>query len=237
MFLPGFMCDGRLFDAQKRALEVAGFVCVDGSLTQADTVEGLAHALLNEAPERFAVIGLSMGGIVALELVRQAPERVSHLALLNTTDRADRAGETRIAQLSRVHKGELDLVLREELKPTYMHPANRTPERLDLLARMAMDLGDEVFEHQTHALMHRRAYTDLLPYVASPTLVLTGEDDAVCPPSLHEEMALAIPGAKECILERCGHLSTLEQPEAVNDALLALLACEARPETSTLQTT
>ena len=209
---------------------------MDGSLTQADTVEGLAHALLKEAPERFTVIGLSMGGIVALELVRQAPERVSNLALLNSTHRADRAGKSRRAQLSRVHKGELELVLREELKPTYMHPANRTPERLNLLARMANDLGDAVFERQTFALMHRRAYTDLLPKIACPTLVLTGLDDVVCPPALHEELAHAIPGAQLRCLERCGHLSTLEQPDAVNDALLALLAREARLETSLLQT-
>lgn len=234
IFLPGFMCDGRLFEAQKRALEAAGHTCFDGSLTGADTLEDLAAALLEKAPDNFAVIGLSMGGIVALELMRQAPQRVSRLALLNTTHRADRAGEKRIAQLARVQRGELDLVLREELKPTYMHPANRTPERLDLLARMANELGDKVFKRQTRALMYRRSYTDLLPKIGCPTMVLTGLDDSVCPPSLHEEMARAIPNAQKVILQQCGHLSTIEQPEAVSEALLTLLERETRSETSQL---
>ena len=230
------MCDGRLFEAQKRALEVAGHACFDGSLTGADTVEGLAAALLDKAPDDFAVVGLSMGGIVAFELYRQAPDRVTHLALLNTTHRADRAGQQRMAQLERVRRGELDLVLREELKPTYMHPANRTPARLDLLARMAQDLGDGVFEQQTKALRYRRAYTDLMPEISCPTLVLTGEDDTVCPPAIHDEMARAIRPARKRIVATCGHLSPIERPEEVNQALLELLSSEIRSPNPLFQT-
>ena len=224
IFLPGFMCDGRLFDAQKRALEVHGHACMDGVLTSAETIEGLAAAVLHTAPETFAVIGLSMGGIVALELVRQAPQRISHIALLNTTHRADRARAKRMAQLERVNRGELSLVLRDELKPIYMHPSNRLPDRLELLSRMAEALGERVFERQTKALMQRSAYTETLADIACPSLVLTGEDDTVCPPDLHHEIAEAIPEARLTLIPQCGHLSTLERPDIVSEALLDLLA-------------
>lgn len=230
------MCDGRLFDAQKRALERKGLTCFDSALTADDTVEKLAARLLSDVPEDFALVGLSMGGIVALELIRQAPERVTHLALLNTTHRADQSGERRNAQLERVRRGELDLVLRDELKPIYMHPANRLKARLDLLAHMAEELGEATFERQAKALMQRRAYTDLLPSIECPTLVLTGEDDAVCPPALHQEMANSIPGARLVLIPQCGHLSTLEQPEAVNLALLELLSSEAHSPAGLLPT-
>ncbi|MEL6486373.1 MAG: alpha/beta fold hydrolase [Pseudomonadota bacterium] len=232
ILLPGFMCDGRLFDAQKRAFEADGYKCLDGRLTGAETVQELAASILASAPRVFAAIGLSMGGIVALEMARLAPDRISHLALLNTTHRADRAGKQRTAQLERVRHGELDLVLRDELKPTYMHPANRLAARLDLLARMADDLGEDVFEQQTHALMDRRSYTQGLSHIRCPTLIMTGEQDAICPPDLHREMASAIPDARLHVIPQCGHLSALEQPKVVSDALLALLAREARPATS-----
>ncbi|MEO1220301.1 MAG: alpha/beta fold hydrolase, partial [Pseudomonadota bacterium] len=166
---------------------------------------------------------LSMGGIVALEMHRQAPHRISHLALLNTTYHADKAGPTRLKQLERVRQGELDLVLRDELKPNYMHPDNRSQERFDLLAQMAGALGEEVFERQTRALMHRECYADQLGRIDCPTLVLTGADDEVCPPELHCEMAKRISGSKLQIVPQCGHLSALEQPDAVTSALLALV--------------
>jgi pimeloyl-ACP methyl ester carboxylesterase len=222
IFLPGFMCDGRLFSAQQGALETAGHSCSSGDLASGETIEELAANVLAIAPERFVPIGLSMGGIIALEIVRQAPERVSHLALLNTTYRADKAGPQRIAQIDRVRQGELDLVLSEELKPTYMHPDNRTAERLALLADMGATLGDAVFERQSRALMARRSYAETLSEISCPTLVLAGAQDKVCAVGLHRDIAAAIPGACLKIVQRCGHLSTLEQPAAVTRALLDL---------------
>ncbi|GMN02865.1 alpha/beta fold hydrolase [Erythrobacter sp. MTPC3] len=236
VFLPGFMCDDRLFAAVSQALSRAGQTCLSGDLSSHDTIKALATATLDISPRSFALVGLSMGGIVALEMHRQAPERISHLALLNTTYRADRAGPTRLKQLERVRQGELDLVLRDELKPNYMHPDNRSQERLDLLARMAGTLGEEVFERQTRALMQRENYADQLGRIDCPTLVLTGADDEVCPPEVHCEMAKRISGSELQIVPQCGHLSALEQPDAVTSALLALVGSQVCSDTPLPQT-
>ena len=226
------MCDDRLFAAVSEGLSRAGHSASGGDLSSQDTVKALATSILKSSPESFALVGLSMGGIVALEMHRQAPERINHLALLNTTYRADRAGATRLKQLERVRLGELDLVLRDELKPNYLHPDNRSQERLDLLAHMASSLGEEVFERQTHALMNRESYADQLGRIDCPTLVLTGSHDEVCAPDLHREMAKRIGGAQLQIVPQCGHLSALEQPGAVTSALLALLESQARLDTT-----
>lgn len=223
VFLPGFMCHGQLFSVQIEALRALGHDCSVADLTQSTTIVDLARSVLSEAPEYFVPVGLSMGGIVALELCAQAPQRISHLALLNTTFKADRASTQRRAQLDRVRRGEMDLVLRDELKPTYMHPANRNPQTLDLLAAMTADLGEAVFERQTQALMTRENYASVLPHITCPVLVLTGESDRLCPPDLHREMATAIPKARLTIVPQCGHLSALERPDIVTAALRDLI--------------
>lgn len=223
------MCEERLFGAQFAALREAGHRCAGGDLTSCDSIGALASEILEHAPKRFVAVGLSMGGIVALEIIRQAPERVSHLALLNTTYRSDRIAVQRIEQIERVQSGELDLVLRDELKPRYMSPSNRTPDRLELLSEMARDLGETVFARQSHALMNRRSYRELLSEIACPTLVLTGANDAICPPELHREMAEEIPDASLEIVEDCGHLSPLERPKAVTTALIKLVAPASSP--------
>ena len=223
VFLPGFMCDARLFAPQIDALRARGVDCTVGDITRAGTIERMAKQVAADAPDRFALAGLSMGGIVALEIYKQAPHRVTHLALLNTTARSDAAGLARKKQLGRVAAGDLDMVLREELKPQYLAPENRTPERLALLEQMGVDLGEDVFCRQTMALTLRQAYLDVAESVLCPTLVIAGAEDRVCPVDRHEEIEARIGGAGLLILERCGHISTLEQPDQVNRALLALL--------------
>ncbi|MEM9669205.1 MAG: alpha/beta fold hydrolase [Pseudomonadota bacterium] len=223
VFLPGFMCDYRLFSAQTRALMADGFDCRYGDITNGLSLKSIAKSILRKAPKRFACVGLSMGGLIALELYKQAPERISHLALLNTTARADAAGEARKNQLKRVASGNLDLVLREELKPQYLHPENHTAERLRLLETMGRDLGAHVFCSQTMALSTRESYLDDLPSIACPTLVVGGAEDTVCPPDRHIEISSCIDNADLRILEKCGHLSVLEQPERVTEALINLL--------------
>jgi pimeloyl-ACP methyl ester carboxylesterase len=218
------MCDQRLFAPQIEALTRAGLNCEVGDLQHDCTIEGMAALVLRRAPRRFALAGLSMGGIVALEVYRQAPDRISHLALLNTTARADAAGAIRKKQLSRVAKGELELVLREELKPQYLAPANRTPERLRILESMGTRLGSDVFCRQTIALIGRRNYFDVLEHIACPTLLLAGALDTVCPVDRHEEISARIVDCRFEILENCGHISTLEQPERVNAALISLMS-------------
>lgn len=223
VFLPGFMCDHRLFSAQETALRKAGFDCLHGDLSVGISIKRIAEQILRYAPKRFAVAGLSMGGLVAFELYRLAPHRITHMALLNTTARADTAGKARKTQLKRVAAGELDLVLREELKPQYLHPANRTPDRLQLLENMGSELGKHVFCSQTIALASRSSYLDLLARIDCPTAIIAGADDTVCPLDRHQEIASGISRSQLHILERCGHISTLEQPDEINTILLALL--------------
>ncbi|MEM6410375.1 MAG: alpha/beta hydrolase [Pseudomonadota bacterium] len=224
LFIPGFMCDHRLFTHQSAALSDAGYDCRHADLSRGLSLENIAKKVLEKAPKRFAAVGLSMGGLVAFELYRQAPERITHLALLNTTARPDAAGEARKNQLRRVASGDLDLVLKEDLKPQYLHPQNRGKDTLELLEDMGRHLGEHVFCSQTMALACRRSYCNLLDRIVCPTIVIAGADDTVCPVNRHEEIASRISGADLHILEDCGHLSTLEKSEKVNDALLALLA-------------
>ncbi|WP_373006677.1 alpha/beta fold hydrolase [Hyphomonas sp.] len=223
MFLPGFMCDERLFAPQIHALSSDGFDCRVATYGNAASIERMAKTVLDQASCRTALVGLSMGAIVALEAYRQAPGRITHLALLNTTARADAAGTVRNAQLKRVVAGGLKAVLRDELKPQYLSVCNRTPDRMTLLEAMGLDLGNEAFVRQTMALTIRNAAFDLLPQIHCPTLVLAGKDDGVCPLDRHTEMTDAIPGAVLIIVNDCGHISTLEQPEHVTDALRQLL--------------
>lgn len=223
IFLPGFMCDARLFGPQIRHLSAQGHDCRVADLSNAATIERMASQILRQADKKFALVGLSMGGIVALEIMRQAAGRVTHLALLNTTARHDAAGAVRKAQMKRVVGGALDIVLREELKPQYLAPQNRTRETLDLLDNMGASLGEDAFVKQSMALTIRRDAFDILAGIACPTLLLAGEQDRVCPPDRHEEIACRIPHAELRIFPGCGHISTLERPNEVNAALLDLL--------------
>ncbi|MEM1379627.1 MAG: alpha/beta fold hydrolase [Pseudomonadota bacterium] len=226
VFLPGFLCDQRLFSSQREALFAQGIQSSVADLTGAASIERLAAQVLRAAPDRFALVGLSMGGIVAMEIMRRAPERVSHLGLLNTTPLADRSGAVRVRQMRRVIEGGFEDVLREELKPQYLAETNRTAERLELLLSMGRRLGPDVFRTQTVALMGREAYTEHIKAIQCPTLVLTGALDSVCPPHLHREMAAKIPNAALKIVARCGHLSVLEQADAVSAHLISLLLQE-----------
>lgn len=233
VFLPGFMCDGRLFQAQKASLSRNGYLCLDGDITRSASIESIAHDVLTDAPKKFALAGLSMGGIVALEIVRQAPDCVTHLALLNTTAHADRVQEQRKTQICKVAEGKLSLVMQEELKPNYLAKCNRTSERLKLLTDMGLKLGEGVFAQQSIALMNRCSAHDILHNISCPTLVMTGRDDMVCTPEIHIELANAIPDAALSIIANCGHLSTMEQPQIVTSALLDLLKQAAPTAQST----
>jgi pimeloyl-ACP methyl ester carboxylesterase len=228
LFLPGFMCDARLFGPQRACLESEGFQTMVGDLRGQDSVEALAASVLGSAPDRFALVGLSLGGIVALEVLRQAAERVTHLALLNATARADAASERRRAQLERVARGELRAIVTEELAPLYFGPSNRSPERLALVLDMAQALGAGVFARQTRALLNRHSYVGMLGEVECPALVVGGAEDVVCPLEIQREIAGAIPAARLVAIAGCGHLSTIERPGDVSGALLELLQ-EARP--------
>jgi pimeloyl-ACP methyl ester carboxylesterase len=220
LLLPGMMCDARVFASQIAAFSMDRPVMV-APLTGRTTFAELSEDILAHAPPRFALAGLSMGGITAMELVRQAPERVSRLALMDTNplaEPADRAAE-RDSQIERVRVGGLRKVMRDEMKPNYLTDGPNTGRILDLCMDMAEALGADVFADQSRALQQRPDQRDTLRTVRVPTLILCGEDDTLCPLETQEMMRDLISGARLAVIPGAGHLPILEQPERTNEEL------------------
>ena len=222
MLLPGMMCDARLYGPQIDALADHYDIRV-GDITGHADMTALAQSVFDQAPwERFAVAGLSMGGIVAMEMVRLASERVERLALLDTNQRAEieERKALRVPQIDRAKAGDLKSVLIDEMKPNYLAPANRTNQKLlDVVLNMGLDLGEDVFERQSLALRDRRDQSQTLSLYEGNTLVLCGVYDALCPVERHEEIANLISKSTLNVIPDCGHLSTLEAPQVVTRAL------------------
>ncbi len=214
LLLPGLLCDGALYQAQIAALADVAAPIV-GDLTRHDSIPGIAAAMLGEMPEYFSLAGLSMGGYVAQEIMRQAPHRVIRLALLDTSARTD-TDEQRTRRHALIDMAGIALLI---------HENHLTDQGLvDTVIGMADRVGHDGFVRQQTAIMGRPDGRADLQRIACPTLVLCGRHDALTPVALHEEMAAAIRGAKLVVVENCGHLSPLEQPDLVTAALRDWLA-------------
>lgn len=220
VLLPGMMCDARLYGPQVAALSGKCALHL-APINNHETVEKLASDVLADAPPRFALAGLSMGGIVAMEIIRQAPHRIERLALLDTNPRAEieTVRQNREPQIKRVRAGKLREVMRDELKPNYLADGPGRVGVLDLCMKMALDLGPDVFERQSRALQSRPDQQETLKTVRVPALILMGEEDRLCPRDRHDLMHQLIEGSVLEIVSDAGHLPTLEQPETVNAAL------------------
>lgn len=220
LLVPGLLCSARLYAAQVSALWPCGPVMVADHRRDAD-VGAIAARILKDAPPRFALAGLSMGGYIALAILRQAPERVAKLALLDTSARSDTPEQSagREKFIAMAEAGKLAEVV-DALAPRFLHRDRRDDAALNRVIRdMAADTGVEAFVRQERAIMTRSDLRPMLASIACPTLVLVGEGDELTPPDLSREMAAGIPGARLSIVPGCGHLSTLENPDAVNAAL------------------
>ena len=228
VFLPGHMCDGRLFANQveaissKRAVHLANF-------RHGATMAEFAANVLASAPPRFVLCGLSMGGIVAMEILRTAADRIAGLVLMDTNHRAEtrERAKARLRTIALVKRGDLALasVIRDEMKPAYLADGPRNSPILELVMAMAMSLGSQVFERQARAIMSRPDQADTLRRTAVPALVICGEEDKLCPLQIHEDMVGLIPGAKLEVVRGAGHLVPLEQPERTNELILDWLEC------------
>lgn len=220
VFLPGMMCDARLFGPQIAALspEFSVMVC---PVTRGERIEEIASALLDDLPSRFALAGLSMGGIVAMEILRRAPGRVTRLALMDTNPLAEtpQIAAAREPQIVKARAGRLLDVMRDEMKPHYLAPGPYRGEILKLVMDMADSLGPESFVRQSRALQRRRDQQATLRKCKVPTLILCGAHDALCPIKRHTFMAELIQGAELLVLDDAGHLPTLEMPDDTTAAL------------------
>jgi pimeloyl-ACP methyl ester carboxylesterase len=220
VLVPGLLCSPALWSPQVANLrDIADITIADH--TRHETMPAIAASILASAPERFALAGLSMGGYIAQQMVLQAPERVTRLALLDTGSRADTPERIeRRLQLNELARREGAGRVQQEIMPLLIHQDRQADQALvDLVVQMAVDTGTEAFLRQHAALMARRDNRPLLPTIHCPTLVLVGRQDILTPLELAQEIVAGIAGARLEIIEDSGHLSTLEQPDAVNRAL------------------
>jgi pimeloyl-ACP methyl ester carboxylesterase len=227
VLVPGLNCTRELFGPQITAFEGSRPIHV-ADHTRDESIPAIARRLLAEAPPRFALSGLSMGGYIALEVMRQAPERVARLALLDTSARADteegRANRERLMALA--NAGRFDEVTNLLWERYVARHRRDDPALAEIVMGMQRATGPEVFLRQQRAIMNRVDSRPDLPGIEIPTLVLVGEEDGVTPPEHAREIADAIEWASLVVVPGCGHLSTLESPAVVNQALEAWLAVE-----------
>ena len=224
VLVPGLLCSARLFAPQVAALWPLGPVMIADHRRDSD-MAAIAKRILDEAPPRFALAGLSMGGYIAFAMMRLAPERIVKLALLDTSARPDspdqKAGREKFIAMAEAGK-LMDVV--DRLTPKFLHRDRAQDETLKGIVRtMARETGTEAFVRQQKAIMSRADSRLLLTSIRCPTLVLVGEGDELTPPELSKEIAAGIEGAMLTVVPDCGHLSTLEKPEAVNATLSAWL--------------
>lgn len=224
VLVPGLLCTEDLYRDQIDGLaDIARAQVADHG--GAETIAGVAHAVLAAAPERFALCGLSMGGYVALEIMRQAPARVQRLALLDTAATPDTPQQTeaRLKRIARAEDGQLEQVA-AELWPVFVHPSRVEDDALRArYDAMVRDTGAKRFVRQMRAIMSRPDSRPHLSAIARKTLVLVGEADRVTPPAESQTIADGIAFSELVVVAGSGHLSTMERPEAVNAALRAWL--------------
>lgn len=224
VFLPGLLCDAALWAHQIKVLEGSVTSLVQ-DLTGHDSVSDLASHVLATSPESFTLVALSMGGYVALEVMRQAPQRVTHLVLVDTTARPDTPEQTRR------RRGLIELAKRGDFKGVTprLLPMLIAPHRLDdkpltqTITDMAQRVGRDAFLKQQTAILGRVDSRPFLQNIKVPVTIICGEADAITPPDHAHEMAELIGSqARTHILKNCGHLAPMEKPEAVADILLAI---------------
>ena len=220
VLLPGLLNTRRVFEHQIEALaDVADFVVPE--LWHHDSIGAMADATLAEAPDRFALAGFSMGGYVAFEILRRAPDRVERLALIDTQATPDTVDATvrRRGLIEQSHVGRFHGVHRT-LLPQIVHRAHlNDPAVVQPILDMAQEVGAEGFVREQHAIMERPDSRPLLVDIEIPTVVIVGRQDQTTPLSRAQEMAADISTSRLVVIEECGHMSPLEKPAEVSAAL------------------
>ena len=221
VLVPGLNCSARLYAEQVPSLWQFGPVTI-ADHRRDDSMAALARRILANAPPRFALAGLSMGGYIAFEVIRQAPDRVTKLALLDTGARAEvpERTEARRPLIQLARQGRLAEITDDQF-PLLVHRKRHGDQALKAIVRaMNQETGTDAYIRQQEAIMSRPDSRPTLAAINCPTLVLVGDEDQLTPPELAREMANGIRGARLVIIPESGHLSTVEQPQAVTDALV-----------------
>ena len=224
VFIPGLMCTGRIYQHQVETLGQTHPVLLANHWSH-DSMAAIAKSILDVASETFALAGMSMGGYVALEIMRQAPGRVTKLILMSTSAKpdtpersADRRKQVEGARKYGVRAGT------KELYPKLVHPArHEDAPLLTTFFEMAEELGVDAFANQIEAIIGRPDSRPMLGKITAPTLVIAGKDDALITPENSEELANGIPGARLALIEHCGHMGMIERPETYTKLISGFL--------------
>lgn len=221
VLIPGLLCDAALWAHQSRYLDDVMQVRVPDVGRTGESIKLVARAILDESPPRFALAGLSMGGYIAMEIMRQDPSRILRLALLNTTARpdSDETKEKRRAMIELAKGGKFKGVT-TRLLPTLIHPDRLHDASLcDTIMKMAERVGRDAFIREQSVILSRPDSRPDLATIKVPTLVVSGRQDGLTPLEHAQEMTGIIPHSTLAIVEDCGHLSPLERPQAVTSLM------------------
>lgn len=224
VFIPGLLCSNDLWLDQIAEFEES-FDIILFDHTAHDNLPDMVRAFLKDAPDSFMMAGLSMGGYIAFEIMKQAQARVEKLIILDSNARADREPQIEMRQdlINRAGKEDIRTIA-QELTPYLIHADRLKDEDLcDRILDMATEVGAEAFQKQQLALMKRPDFREFLPNITCPTLIICGEQDALTPPKVHQEMADLIPNSHLHIIANCGHVSTMERPDEVNQLMKTFL--------------
>ena len=218
--VPGMMCDERIFSPQIEELSKNLEVTV-ADISSFPTVRELASDLLKKAPKSFSLLGHSMGGIVAMEIYSQEPNRIEKLILMDTNPKAelDEVKLKREPQIKDVREGKLLEVMRDEMKPNYLAESENKSSVLDVCMDMALSLGPDVFINQSRALQKRENQLNTIQSINIPVLIMCGSEDKLCTVERHEMMHNMISDSDLKIINNAGHMPTLEQPRETTEVL------------------
>ena len=220
VFIPGMMCDSRLFQPQISEFSKQYLVCIT-PVSYSDSIEKISLEILRQLPQKFTLIGLSMGGILAMEIIKKVPERVMKIVLMDTNfkQETEEIKSRRLPQIKLVNEGLLVDVMCKQIQNNYLRTDRKNKKVFDLCLSMANDLGKEVFINQSKALATRKDYTPTLKNIKVPSLIICGEYDRLCPIKVHREMESLIDNSTLEIIPDAAHLPTLEQPAYLNKIL------------------
>ena len=220
VFIPGMMCDSRLFQPQISEFSKQYLVCI-APVSYSDSIEKISLQILRQLPPKFTLIGLSMGGILAMEIIKKEPERVMKIVLMDTNFKSE-TSETkskRIPQIKLVNEGKLEAVMKKQILQNYLVKNKKNQKILELCLKMAKELGKEIFINQSKALAARKNYKEILKNIKVPSLIICGRYDRLCPIEVHREMESLIKYSTLEIIPDAAHLPTLEQPSYLNKIL------------------